>query len=150
MILWDTNPDVSNFRLVDMFTACTTPDVKECIIKSFVNPDCRLRIVVSTVAFGMGLDCPNVYRIIHWGPPSDLESYIQETGRAGRDGRSANAIVYFSNKDLSFDYMEHSMKEYCINKLDCRRDLLFRDFDTYEGCKPAGCLCCMWKHLSMW
>jgi len=104
-------PDVSNFRLVDMFTACTTPDVKECIIKSFVNPGSRLRIVVSTVAFGVGLDCPNVYRIIHWGPPSDLESYIQETGR---DRRSANAIVYFFNKDLSFDYMEHSMKEFVL------------------------------------
>ena len=50
-------PDVSKFRMVDMFTACTTADVKEQIIRSFVAPDSRLRIVVATVAFGMGMDC---------------------------------------------------------------------------------------------
>jgi len=75
-----------------MSTASTTP---ERIIKSFVNPNSRLRIVVSTVAFGMGLDYPNMHRIIQWGPPSHLESYIQETGWAGRDGNTTNVIMYF-------------------------------------------------------
>lgn len=68
--------DVSKFRMIDMFTATTPLNVKEWIVKSFVIPDSRLRIVVSTVAFGMGIDCPNIRRIVHWGPPSDLESYI--------------------------------------------------------------------------
>lgn len=86
-------PDISRFRLCDMFTACTTTDVKDWILKSFTLPNGKLRIVVATVAFGMGLDCLNIHRIIHWGPPSDLESYIQETGRAGRDGEVAQAII---------------------------------------------------------
>ena len=94
-------PDVSKFRMIDMFTACTTSDVKEKIIKSFVVPDSRLRIIVATMAFGMGMDCPNVHQIIHWGPPSDLESYIQETGRAGRDRNVAYAVLYFSKTYLS-------------------------------------------------
>ena len=42
----------------------------------------------------MGLNCYNVQRIIHWGPPSDIEAYIQETGRGGRNGLHTKAILY--------------------------------------------------------
>ena len=59
---------------MDMFTACTSVDVKEDVVKSFTQPEGRLRIIVATVAFGMGMDCSNVRRIIHWGPPSDDRS----------------------------------------------------------------------------
>ena len=75
-----------------MFSACTRKDVKEAILLRFSTDSC-LCIVIATIAFGMGLDCPNVQRIIHWGPLSDLESYIQETGRAGRDGQAATATL---------------------------------------------------------
>ena len=68
-----------------MFTACTRTDVKENILKSFCDPEGLLRVVVATVAFGMGLDCPNVRRVVHWGSSSDIEHYLQETGLAGRD-----------------------------------------------------------------
>ena len=47
-------PDLVRFRLVDMFTACTYPSVKDAILKAFINPDGILRLVVATVAFGMG------------------------------------------------------------------------------------------------
>ena len=90
-------PDISRFRLMDMFTACTSVDVKENIVKSFTQPEGRLRIIVATVAFGMGMDCSNVQRIIHWGPPSDVESYVQETGR---DGQVSHAVLYFPTKIL--------------------------------------------------
>ena len=74
-------PKLARFALCNMFSACTHPDVKDEVLKSFCNPNGILRIVVATIAFGMGLECPNVSRIIHWGPPSDVESYLQETGR---------------------------------------------------------------------
>ena len=64
-------PDNSRYRLGDMYTACTRKDVKEEILSSFPKKNSKLRIIVATVAFGMGLDCPDVRRIIHWGPPED-------------------------------------------------------------------------------
>ena len=103
--------DLSRFRLVDMFCACTTTSVKNAILQSFCSTNSKLRVVVATVAFGMGLDCPNVRRIIHWGPSSDVEQYLQETGRAGRDGLPAQAILY--NIELIGVTVEESMKLYC-------------------------------------
>eukprot|EP00731_Ephydatia_muelleri_P005099 Em0002g1275a len=76
------------FLLVDMFTSCTDQEMKESIIKCFCM-ESNLRIVIATGAFGMGLDCPDVQQVVHFGAPSDVETYIQETGRAGRNGNMA-------------------------------------------------------------
>ena len=73
-------PDRSGFRLVEMYSKLTDVDVKEDILKSFTRTS-PLRNVCATVAFGMGVDCPDVEQIIHLGAPNDTESYIQETGR---------------------------------------------------------------------
>ena len=89
-------PDVSQFRLVDMFHATNSVEVKNSILKSFSCSGGRLQILIATIAFGMGINCPDIRRIIHLGPPSDCESYIQETGRAGRDSLTACAILYYS------------------------------------------------------
>ena len=45
-----------------------------------------LRIIIVTTAFGMGIDCPGIVNVVHYGPPANLEQYAQETGRAGRNG----------------------------------------------------------------
>ena len=76
---------IPSYRLVDKFTSGTQLQVKEEIIKSFKCPTAPLRIVVATVAFGMGIDCPNVRHVIHVGPPDDVENYVQHIGRSGRD-----------------------------------------------------------------
>ena len=48
---------------------------------------------MATIAFGMGVDCKGVCRTIHFGPSKNIESYIQETGRAGRDGKQSVAFI---------------------------------------------------------
>lgn len=86
-------PSLSRFRLVEMFMSCTDHDIKHQIISSITKPS-PLRVVCATVAFSMGVDCPDVCVVIYLSPPDDIESYIQETGRAGRDGLSSQAILY--------------------------------------------------------
>ena len=56
-------------RICEKFTACSSPNTKGKIIASFTHPNGIVRIVVATVAFGMGLDSPNVRTMIHWGSP---------------------------------------------------------------------------------
>ena len=134
-------PNMVKYRLVDMFTKCTEPNIKEDIISEFSKPDGTLRIIIATIAFGMGLDCPDVRQILHWGASNDIESYIQETGRCGRDEFTSNAVVFCGKADERL--ISPKMVEYCNNDKVCRREMLFSDFDggiTEKTCSP--CLCC--------
>lgn len=133
----------AKYRLVDMFTACTHPSVKNTILERFKDPKSSLRIVIATIAFGMGLDCSDIRRVIHWGVPSDVESYIQETGRVGRDGREASAVLYYGGRDMMGTRVEDPMREYCYMKEGCRRKHLMKDFDDdTEAVNISGCQCC--------
>ena len=67
--------------------------------RQFMNPSRRL-IMVATTAFGMGIDKPNIRYILHYQAPGSLEQYVQEIGRAGRDGRPAHCILLFDPADL--------------------------------------------------
>lgn len=61
----------------------------------------KLRVIVATNAFGMGIDKPDVRNVLHYGLPSSLEEYYQEAGRAGRDGEPARAKLFFNRNDFS-------------------------------------------------
>jgi len=81
--------------LLEMLHSCTPAGNKEAILHEFQNENSGLRVLIATIAFGMGVDCKGVSRIVHFGPSKNIEAYIQETGRAGRDGRQSVAYVIY-------------------------------------------------------
>lgn len=132
---------ISKLRLVEMFTSCVDEDVKSQIITSFTSTQYPLRIVVATIAFGMGLDCCDVRQVIHLGASDDLESYIQESGRGGRDGKPSLALLLDIKRNRR--YCDSNMKKYLCNSAICRRDMLFHDMDNYRHLDLGSlCLCC--------
>ncbi|WAR14598.1 TRPM3-like protein, partial [Mya arenaria] len=77
--------------------------LKNMIETTLQKPDaeCQIRLIISSVALGIWADLENIKRIIHAGPPTSLETYIQEIGRARRTGSVAEAVIYFNNSDIS-------------------------------------------------
>ena len=71
--------------------------VRRSVQDRFVRGE--LRCIVATIAFGMGIDVPGVRCVVHYGLPGTLENYLQEIGRAGRDGEPAECVLYWSSAD---------------------------------------------------
>ena len=61
----------------------------------------KTQIVVATIAFGMGIDKPNVRAVVHWCLAASVQGYFQEIGRAGRDGAASECVLFFAPEDLN-------------------------------------------------
>lgn len=132
-------------------------EIRQSVHQQFLRDE--IDIVVATVAFGMGIDKPNVRFVVHYDLPKNIEGYYQETGRAGRDGLNSEALLLFSMQDVATakyfvenvpDEEQRRIENFKLSSMvnfaeaqNCRRNVLLNYFGEPSHKACGNCDVCL-------
>ncbi len=135
---------IAESMVIGMFHHNTLEKYKDRIINSFYAPHGVCRVVFATNALGMGINFADVRYVVHYGPPRNVEDFVQEIGRAGRDGKYSTSILIYQGKHLR--KCERKVKEYAKSDT-CLRSILLSEFGVSKESNTAHncCLACHQK-----
>ncbi len=132
----------------DFYHAQIDPNQRSRVHQKWLRNE--VRVIVATIAFGMGIDKGDCRFVIHHSMSKSLENFYQESGRCGRDGQLAHSILFYKYTDIfrqsCIVFTEQtglenlfSMVEYCVNHQECKRTLISNHFDQFESYKKIEC-----------
>ena len=115
--------------------------VKNHVLDQFGDDTQCLRILIATIAYGMGVNCKGITRVIQFGPSKSTEAYMQQSGRCGWSGEESDALLFYNG--INVKVADSDMKNY-IKAATCRRRLLLNHFgvQTCQSDSPTGRICC--------
>ena len=130
-------------RIVEMYHAGTTSSVKEHVTQLMSEDSSHLRILIATVAFGMGVNCKKVRCTIHFGPTKNIEQYLQESGMAGRDGEQTAVLLFnvLLFNGILATRCEKEMKDF-LHSEECRRNYIMCHFGYETESRNMSHVCC--------
>lgn len=132
-------------RIVDIFHSMTLKKYKDRVMDSFKVNAGNARIVLATSALGMGVNFPDVRYIIHLGPATSIVDHVQQSGRAGRDGKQAYNVVITTGQKLA--HCEVDIKNFA-KAADCLRKALMKPLDvTVNSVDPLHNCCSNCKKM---
>ncbi len=142
----DMTPDPDN-RLISKYHGKVSEGLQTWTLENILNPESALRVLVTTVAFGMGVNVPDIRMVVQWGKCANMLTFWQQMGRAGRDGLFSTAIWYpkstmGDDKDL---FEEIKAKTTCVRKLILNHFILPEQeksvLDFLERREPCQLMC---------